>query len=104
MPDNVALYVGWFEDTLPEFLKDHIGPVRFMNIDCDIYSSTKTVLDLLSDRIILGTVIVFDEYIGHEHWREDEFKGFQEAVLKYNWGYEYICFSFFTKQAVVRIV
>jgi len=102
--DNVTLYAGWFEDTLPEFLKSHPGPVRFMNIDCDIYSSTKTVIDLLADRIIPGSVIVFDEYIGNEHWREDEFKAFQESVTKYQWSYEYLCFSFFTKQVVVRIV
>ena len=74
-----------------------------MNIDCDIYSSTKTVLELLAKQIIPGTVIIFDEYIGNEHWREDEFKTFQEAVLQHGWEYEYLCFSFMTKQVVVRI-
>ena len=54
-------------------------------------------------QFIPGTVIVFDEYIGNEHWREDEFKAFQEAVLEYGWKYEYLCFSFVTKQVVVRI-
>lgn len=104
VPGNVSLYAGWFEDTLPQFLENHTGPVRFMNIDCDIYSSTKTVLDHLADRIVPGTVIVFDEYIGNEFWREDEFKAFREAVVQYNWQYEYICFSFFTKQVVIRIL
>jgi len=103
VPENVTLHDGWFEETLPEFVKKHPGPVRFMNIDCDIYSSTKTVLELLAKQIIPGTVIVFDEYIGNEHWREDEFKAFQEAVLKHGWEYEYLCFSFMTKQVVVRI-
>lgn len=103
VPDNVRLHIGWFENTIPTFLNSNSGPVRFMNIDCDIYSSTRTILELLEGRIIPGTVIVFDEYIGNEHWREDEFKAFQEAVTKYNWTYEYICFSFFTKQVVVRI-
>jgi len=60
-----------------------------MNIDCDIYSSTKTVLEIFSKQIIPGTVIVFDEYIGNTNWREDEFKAFQEAVLKHGW--EYAC-------------
>jgi tetratricopeptide (TPR) repeat protein len=103
VPDNVSLHVGWFEDTLPAFLEQHAGPVRFVNVDCDIYSSTKTVLDLLASRMVAGSVIVFDEYIGNEHWREDEFKAFQEAVAKYGWSYEYLCFSIFTKQVVVRI-
>ena len=103
VPEHVTLHEGWFEETLPGFVKKHPEPVRFMNIDCDIYSSTETVLKLLAKQIIPGTVIVFDEYIGNEHWREDEFKAFQEAVLKHGWEYEYLCFSFMTKQVVVRI-
>jgi tetratricopeptide (TPR) repeat protein len=103
VPSNVKLIAGWFEDTLPKFLTDNSEPVRFINIDCDIYSSTKTVLDHLAPRIVSGTVIVFDEYIGNEHWREDEYKAFQEAVAKNGWGYEYLCFSVFTKQVAVRI-
>lgn len=104
VPENVILHKGWFEDTLPKFLEDFSGPVRFLNIDCDLYSSTKTVLEYLSEHICRGTVIVFDEYIGNKHWCEDEFKAFQEAVSKFNWNYEYLCFSFFTKQVAVRIV
>ena len=103
VPKNVSLHVGWFEDTLPKFLKTNKDPVRFINIDCDIYSSTVTILENLAPRIILGSVIVFDEYIGNEKWREDEYKAFQEAVEKYGWTYEYIAFSVFTKQVAVII-
>ena len=103
VPQNVFLHDGWFEETLPGFVKQHPEPVRFMNIDCDIFSSTKTVLDIFSKQIIPGTVIIFDEYIGNENWREDEFRAFQDAVIKYEWNYEYLCFSFMTKQVVVRI-
>lgn len=103
VPSNVELIQGWFDQTLPKFLERHPGSVRLINVDCDIYSSTKTVLDALAPRIVLGSVIVFDEYIGNEHWREDEFKAFQEAVARYGWKYEYLCFSVFTKQVAVRI-
>jgi Tfp pilus assembly protein PilF len=103
VPENVTLHKGWFDQTLPEFLKKHTEAVRFINIDCDIYSSTKTVLDLLAPRIQPGSVLVFDEYIGNQHWREDEFKAFQETVARYGWRYEYLCFSFFTKQVAVKI-
>lgn len=103
VPKQVKLHAGWFEDTLPAFLEKHEGNIRLVNIDCDIYSSTKTVLDSLAPRIVPGTVIIFDEYIGNEHWREDEYKAFQEAVAKYQWKYEYLSFSFFTKQVTVRI-
>ena len=103
MQENVILHSGWFEDSLPDFINKYQAPVRFMNVDCDIYSSTKTVLDLLAEQIVPGTVISFDEYIGNENWRDDEFKAFQEAALQYGWNYEYLCFSFVAKQVVVRI-
>lgn len=103
VPPLVKLHVGWFEETLPPFIEKYTAPVRLINIDCDIYSSTKTVLDTLADRIVVGSVLVFDEYIGNQHWREDEYKAFQEAVAAYGWCYEYIAVSFFTKQVVVKI-
>jgi tetratricopeptide (TPR) repeat protein len=103
VPDKVKLYRGWFEDTLPLFLKTHTGPVRLLHIDCDMYHSTKTVLDLLSQQIVPGTVIIFDEYIGNLNWREDEFKAFQESVNQQGWTYEYIAFSFFTKQVAIKV-
>jgi len=100
---NVRLHQGLFEDTLPAFLADNAGAVRFINVDCDLYSSTKTIFDHLCDRIVPGTVIVFDEYIGNPGWQEDEYKAFQEAVDSYGWTYEYLAFSLFSKQALVII-
>ena len=107
MPDvapNVRLHAGWFDNTLPQFAAEHPGPVRFMNVDCDLYSSTKTIFEHLADRIVPGTVIVFDEYFMNPHWREDEYKAFQEAVRENSWRYEYIAFNLFSKQAAVRII
>ncbi|MGO8754632.1 MAG: class I SAM-dependent methyltransferase [Gallionellaceae bacterium] len=102
LPENVTLHVRWFENAFPKFPTAHGGPVRFINIDCDIYSSTRTVRNRLAQRIAPGTVIVFDEYIGNEHWRKDEFKAFQETVAQNGWGYEYLSFSCSTKQVAVR--
>lgn len=101
---NVTLFRGWFEDTLPEFSKKYSGRIRLMNIDCDLYSSTSTILKILAPQIQSGTVLIFDEYIGNEHWKEDEFKAFQEAVSFNQWEYEYLAFSFFTKQVVIKIL
>jgi hypothetical protein len=102
-PAYVALHVGLFDATLPGFLAAHPGPVRFMNVDCDLYASTKVVLDAVADRIVPGTVIAFDEYIVNDAWKEDEFKAFQEAVAARGWRYEYLAFSVQNFQAVVRI-
>ena len=104
VPSNVTLHQGWFEDTLPKFIKENSSPIRFMNIDCDLYSSTKTIFDLLGPQVVPGTVIVFDEFIGYKSWRDDEFKAFQEAVDQYQWRYEILSFSFATKQVALKIL
>lgn len=104
VPNNVILYQGWFDQTIPPFKKQNTDPIRFINIDCDLYSSTKTIFDLLGPQMVSGTVIVFDELIGYQSWKEDEFKAFQEAVLQYRWQYKLLCFSFATKQVAIKII
>ena len=103
VPAHVTLIPGWFDQTLPLFLAKYEEDIALINIDCDIYSSTKTVLDLLSARIKKGTIIIFDEYIGNLHWEEDEHKAFMESINRYQWKYEYLFYSAYTKQVVVRI-
>jgi predicted O-methyltransferase YrrM len=63
---NVTLIEGWFDKTLPEFLAREPGSIGFLHVDCDIYSSTKTVLDLCAARLAPGAVIVFDEFFNYK--------------------------------------
>ncbi|UEM22113.1 tetratricopeptide repeat protein [Skermanella mucosa] len=102
--DNVTLHAGWFSDTLPPFLADHGEAVRFANIDCDIYSSTRTVLTALAARLVPGTILVFDEFIGNRTWREHEYRAFMECAAETGIGYEYAAACPFTGQAVVHIL
>ena len=88
---------------MPEFLAGHPGSVRFVNVDSDIYSSAKTVLTCLASRFRPGTVLVFDEFIGNRHWRDDEFKAFAEYAAENDVGFDYIAVSPFTKQVAVRL-
>ncbi|WP_109121192.1 class I SAM-dependent methyltransferase [Azospirillum sp. TSO22-1] len=101
---NVTLHAGWFEDTLPSFLAAHPGDVRLVNVDSDIYSSAKTVLTALADRIRPGSVLVFDEFVGNRTWRDDEYKAFQEFVQATGARWEVFALSPFTKQVAVRIL
>jgi len=78
--ENVEIVKGLFADTLPDFARSHPGPISFIHIDCDIYSSTKTVFDNFGPKIVPGTVIMFDEYMDYPGWREHEFKAFQEFI------------------------
>jgi hypothetical protein len=60
VPENVHLIEGLFSETLPSFLAMHGESVALLHVDCDLYSSTKTILTLLAERIVSGTVIVFE--------------------------------------------
>ena len=62
---NVRLIKGWFNETLPEFVEAHPEPCAFIHVDCDLYSSTKTIFDNLKNQIVSGTVIAFDEYFNY---------------------------------------
>lgn len=98
------LHAGWFEDTLPPFLAAHPGPVRFANIDSDVYSSARTVLTALAGRIRPGTVLVFDEFIGNRSWAEDEFKAFAEFAAEHRVRHDIFAIGPGTKQTALRIL
>lgn len=102
VPRNVALHRGYFEDSLPPWLARNPGPVAFMHIDCDLYSSTKTIFRLLANRLQPGTIILFDEYFNYSNWRQHEYKAFQEFVSEHHITYEYLAFA--RQQVAVRIV
>ena len=88
---NCRLHVGWFDQTLPGFVQEQGNrPVQLLHVDCDLYSSTVTILNNLKDNIVSGTVIVFDEYINYPGWQLDEFKAWQEHCKKYGVKYQYI--------------
>ncbi|APA16224.1 hypothetical protein SS1G_10415 [Sclerotinia sclerotiorum 1980 UF-70] len=103
VPYHVTLIKGIFDDTLPAFLETNLGPVAFLHVDCDLYSSTKSLLKQLAPRICEGTIIVFDEYFNFPGWQQDEYKAFQELVADCGLIYDYIGFVPSHQQAAVCI-
>jgi hypothetical protein len=103
--NNVIFHPGLFADTLGPFLqaqpKDKF--VAYANIDCDLYTSTLDILEAVHGRVRPGTILVFDEYICHPTWRQDEFRAWRECCKRFGWTYDYLAFSLSTKQAVVKI-
>lgn len=104
VPDNVELHMGYFDATVPGFLESHSDTIAFLHVDCDLYSSTATIFDLLGDRLRAGSVILFDEYYNFHRWQQHEFKAFQEFVEKSGLTYEYIAYSVTGQQAAVRVL
>ena len=72
---RVCFIDGWFADTLPY---DFPGQLGLINIDCDVYSSTRTVLAGITPWVGSGTVMIFDELIGYTNYAEHEYKALME--------------------------
>jgi tetratricopeptide (TPR) repeat protein len=90
LPANAHLVVGMFETTLPAFAAAHPQPVSFLHVDCDLYASTKTAFDILGDRLVSGSVIVFDEFLAYPGWRDHEYRAFQEFIARSGRSFDYI--------------
>lgn len=107
VPKNVELIKGYFSNSLPDFLsREEIvdKKIDFIHMDCDLYSSARDVLDMLTEKITAGTIIAFDEYFNYPGWKNEEFKAFQEWVKKNNVEYEYVTYVDNNCQATVRII
>ena len=88
-PNNkVRLWKGWFDDTIDPWKEKHTGDIAYLHIDSDLYSSAKCVLTKLNDRIVPGTLIVFDELANFrlsgkmERWNEHEWKALCEWLVE----------------------
>jgi hypothetical protein len=103
---DVHFHKGLFGDTITPFLeepRDGRAFLAYANVDCDLYTSTLDILESMHGRIVTGTILIFDEYICHPTWRQDEFRAWRECCLRFGWKYEYLAFSLTTKQVVVRV-
>jgi hypothetical protein len=100
---NVVLHEGLFDQSLPAFCGAHAGNIAFLHVDCDLYSSTKTVLSHLAPRLRKGTIVVFDEYWNFPGWQHGEFRAWQECVAQRAIAFEYIGFVSRHQQVAVRV-
>jgi len=88
--DRVSFVTGLFHKSLPHFLINYTGEVALIHIDCDVYSSTKTVLRFMKKHIKSGVVIVFDEFITYDGFHLHEIKAWLEFAEENNIVYEYL--------------
>lgn len=99
--EGVFIYPGWFEETIDLYLEKYKNDsISFLHVDCDLYSSTKTILTKLNDNIKPGTIIRFDEFTdwasidnkkytnkkvkNYLNWQEGEWKAFNEWVQEFD--------------------
>lgn len=105
LPDvpGAELVAGLFADTLDGFLAAHPGPVDFLHVDSDLYSSAVTVLAAAGPRLRAGSVVLFDEFLNFPGWECDEARAWWEYAAAHGIGYSYVCYTHDNEQVAVRI-
>ncbi|HKU17775.1 MAG TPA: tetratricopeptide repeat protein [Candidatus Saccharimonadales bacterium] len=103
VPPYVVLHPGWFADTLPAFVAQQTEKARFIHIDCDLYSSTRTVLEGLYPLLQAGTVLVFDEYLGFPGYEQHEFRAWREFSRQRQIEYQYFGCTLMAKAVALRV-
>lgn len=105
LPDvpGAELVVGLFADSLPGFLESHPGHIDFLHVDCDLYSSAKTVLDLCGPRLRPGSIVHFDEFFNVPGWKRHEYRAWTEFIERTGVEFEYEAYTYNDNQVTVRI-
>lgn len=80
---NTELVVGPYDRTLEAFAANHRGPVNFMHIDCDLYTSTMAVLTAFRHHLIRGSIILFDELFGFAGYEAYEYRALRESGIRF---------------------
>ena len=57
--DRLTVTEGFFDQSLPAAEKH---PIAVAWIDCDLHASTVPVLDFLTDQLVDGSVLIFDDW------------------------------------------
>ncbi len=87
---NIRIHKGLFDETLPKFNQTFNEALGFIHLDSDLYSSAKMTFDSFKEKIVPGTVILFDEYWNYPEFLEHEIKAFEEFLMETGLGYEFI--------------
>lgn len=100
---GARVVTGLFEDTLPGFLAETDEPIAFVHLDADLYSSTKTVLDLVGERLAPDAVLVLDEFFNYPGWQGHEFRAWNEFIARTGRTFDYLAYTGNNEQVVVRL-
>jgi len=96
--------VGKFDDTLPNFFSKKRPLASIINFDADLYSSTLCALNYSNKVIDRETILIFDEFVTSKYWENDEYKALNEFCDNFNYKYEVIAVSFYSKQVAIKLI
>lgn len=96
------LQIGTFDKTVTHDNMAKFNKAALIHIDCDIYQSTKTVLDGIVNHLQEGTLLLFDDWF---HFKGNKDKGEQKAFFEFmatsQWDFiEYQTYATFGKSFI----
>ena len=50
------------------------------------------------------SILVFDEFLMNKNWEKDEYKALNEFCNNFNYKFEVIAVSFYSKQVAVKLI
>lgn len=103
LPANVALHRGWFAEVAPAVVARIPLDPALVHLDGDLYESARDALAAVAPRVRAGCVLLFDEYLGNEGWRDDEHRAWEECARAHGWRAEVVCASMVTGQVALRV-
>lgn len=93
VPANVTLHPGYFETTVPPYftaLAREPRPISLVHIDCDIFTSTMTVLWHMRRFIKPGDIFVFDELMNYDGFESHEFLALYMILAELGLDFEWL--------------
>jgi O-methyltransferase len=79
--DAYTVVPGFYEQTLAtKSPADEPTNIALAFVDCDLYASTKTVLEFLAPRLKHGMLVAFDDYFC---WSPSQLSGERRAMLEF---------------------
>jgi len=73
------------------------------DVQADLYSATKTVLELVGSRLVAGSVVLFDEYFNYPGWQDGEHRAWLEYVDKTGLSFHYAGYTYDHEQVIVVV-
>ena len=75
------IFPGYYDKTLSELKLDD-SQFAFVLIDCDLYSSTVPVLDFLTNKLVQGAIMAFDDWYCYDSPQKGERLAVSEWLTK----------------------
>ncbi len=98
---EVIIVPGFYEKTLTNETKSkhNLTSASIVMIDCDLYASTRIVLDFITDLIVDGTVLIFDDWFS---FKANPNLGEQKACKEWLWKNPQLSLTPFARWGVTQ--